>query len=326
MSIQFRKRILALARTIEAAHSIILTTHLGHDGDAIGSMLAVYHVLEKYGKQLRMVLNEPLSEQYAFLPGSDKIENLANAGIECDLLISFDCDCNSDRSGVSNMSINAGTRICIDHHQSNVCKNPFCMLDVNASATAEFLLELLMKLGIKISSEVATCLYAAITTDTGNFRFSNTSAKTMRLCAALIEMGVDVAYVNEELSVRDFMSIQVLSEALATMKQELPNVVSLTLDKALCKKAGGKTDNFINYARYIKGCEAALLFKASPDDAIVRVSLRFKNADAAAFAAFFGGGGHAKAAGFSVEGDLQSVRCVVLNKLSVFMQQAQCKG
>ncbi|MFA6075876.1 MAG: DHH family phosphoesterase [Negativicutes bacterium] len=322
MNKQIVNNTMQVAQAIEAAQNIVLTTHLHHDGDGIGSMLALYHVLIAKHKTVRMILNEPLSEQFGFLEAYVAIENCHGQTIDCDLLIVLDTDCSDiDRCGIKGTKLNYGQLCCIDHHASNRCVTSLCIVDTTVAATGELLYDLFGIASIPVNKVIAECLFVAISTDCGSFRYANTTAKTLRIAAALLDKGVRPETSSEAIGAKSFVNTIILSKILNTLEKFDGNIVSLTINNELLKTLDDDSDNYVDYARKVIGCEAAVLFK-EVEPRLIKLSLRFKYKDASQFAQRYGGGGHPRAAGFSIAGELSEIKTKIIKKLKDYLQQA----
>ncbi|MEI6285074.1 MAG: DHH family phosphoesterase [Bacillota bacterium] len=306
---------------INEATSFVLTTHLNHDADGIGSMLALYHVLIGLNKKVRMVLNEPFSENLTFLEGYEAIENCAGQSISCDLLIVLDIDCaDLNRRGTKGSRIDYRQLFCIDHHASNRCASILCLVDTTVAATGELLYDLLGLASININKIVADCLFVAISTDCGSFRYSNTTSKTMRIAAALIDKGVRPEISNEAIESKSFANTIALSKILSSLEIFEEHIVVLTINNELLVSLDDDSDNYVDYARKVTGCNAAVLFK-EVKPRLIKLSLRLKYSNAAKFSERYGGGGHARAAGFSITGDLYEIKAKIIEELKDYLRQ-----
>ena len=309
------------ARAINEATSFVLTTHLNHDADGIGSMLALYHVLIGLNKKVRMILNEPFSENITFLEGYAAIENCTGQSINCDLLIVLDIDCaDLNRRGTRGSIIDYENMFCIDHHASNRCASALCLIDTTAAATGELLYDLIGLAKISINKVIADCLFVAISTDCGSFRYSNTTSKTMRIAAALLDKGVRPEISNEAIESKSFSNTIALAKILSTLEIFEEHIVVLTINNDLLLSLDEDSDNYVDYARKVTGCNAAVLFK-EVKPGVIKLSLRFKYASAVIFSERYGGGGHDRAAGFSISGDLDRVKMKIIEELKDYLRQ-----
>lgn len=310
----------AIIAIINTCKAIAIVTHVGPEGDTIGSALACYHAFQEWGKEAAVYNPDPLPPELLFLPGANKIRRSQVLPPGWELCMVLDC---SDRGRTGSLLEGLPPQvplINIDHHKSNGRFGAYNWVDETASSTGEMVFRLFKAMARPISRETATCLYAAIITDTGSFRYTNTSPECLRVAAELLELGVVPDQVAEELfEKRDLREIQLLSEALSRLEVSPDGTIAwLTLDKPLLERVGiglEETEGFINYPRSIRGVRVALAFKELAAGSY-KVSLRSKGeVDVSRVAAAFSGGGHRNAAGCILEGDLGEVKGRVLAEI-----------
>ena len=207
-------------RTIIAAlqpcNTILISVHKSPDGDALGSQLALMLALEKMGKTVTAHNLDPVPEIYRFLPHQARITSGPNVVGRFDAMIVLDSD--PPRTGLFAGDYPAATLINIDHHITNPRIWPLTWLDPDASATGEMIYKLIVQAaGVPLDSEIALCLYTAIFTDTGSFRYSNTSPECMRISATLLEAGADPWLVTENVyESYSFNRLKLLGTVLAS--------------------------------------------------------------------------------------------------------------
>ncbi|MDQ7790841.1 MAG: bifunctional oligoribonuclease/PAP phosphatase NrnA [Clostridia bacterium] len=304
-----------LADAIKRCERPLLTGHIMPDGDCIGSVLALALLLEGQGKQVMAVSPDPVPLVYRFLPGIERLAVGAPPAVfEPDAFIMLDCS-DPERVGpdlVKYLDKPGVTVINVDHHVSTRPYAHYNYIDPGAAAVGEIVYDLSFVLGASITHEVATCLYTAIFTDTGSFRYDNTTSGTHRRVARLIDQGVSPAEVNTAIyEERRLESIRLLHAALGSVELNPSGQVawaSLTTER---EAALGATDEdgegIINYVRMINGVEVAALFRETKPS-VFKVSLRSKRyVDVSALAQEFGGGGHPRAAGCTISGALDEV-------------------
>lgn len=303
---------ITLERTADllSRHSnIIITAHVHPDGDSLGSMLGLAHYLSIKNKTIQLLIDDDVPAVYHFLPGSEMIEQPGSQRIKADLLVILDAS-DLERIGRVKDVVDAPI-LNIDHHISNTKFADYLFLDSHAAATGEIILRLLKLMDANISTDIATCLYTAIATDCGFFRYANTSADTMRYCAELIDYGVKPHLVSEELEAKPLASVINLSKILQTLELFFDGKIATITILAEMLEDNESTDGFINYPRIIEGVEIAVMFKPT-DNGTCRVSLRSKHVDVSKIALHFGGGGHARAAGCTINGSLAKVKAEVI--------------
>ncbi len=294
---------------------ILLSVHKNPDGDALGSQLALLFALEKLGKSVVAHNLDPVPEIYRFLPASERIRWGSMVEGTYDTIVVLDAD--PPRTGLFGKDYPFETRINIDHHITNPREWPLTWLEEEACATGEMIYELIGRLNIPMDREIALCLYTAIFTDTGSFRYSNTTPKSMRIAADLIEAGADSWMVTENVYESfAFRRIKLLGNVLSGMERSDDGKIAwVVVTDDLFRQFGAAaedTDNFVNFVRSTKGVEVAILFRQTAA-AQYKISLRSKGrVDLSGLAQALGGGGHKNAAGSVLDGTLDAVRKRVL--------------
>jgi phosphoesterase RecJ-like protein len=234
-------------------------------------------------------------------------------------------DADPPRTGLFNGNYPADTRINIDHHITNPAEWTLTWLDPAASATGEMVYELIKQLGIAMDRDIALCLYTAIFTDTGSFRYSNTTPACMRIAADLIEAGADSWLVTENVYESfAYRRIKMLGMVLSGMERSEDGKIGwVVVTDELYRRFGATaedTDNFVNFVRSTKGVEVAVLFRQTAA-AQYKISLRSKGrVDLSGLAQALGGGGHKNAAGCTLDGTLDETRKRVLDAVSASIQ------
>lgn len=292
------------AALLENSNTIVLTAHVQPDGDCLGSMLALNEYLLSLGKNVKMILDDDVPALYKFLPGYQSIFKPASSVISADLLIVLDAS-DIERIGKVKEHVEAPI-LNIDHHVSNTKFADYWYIDPRSAATGEIILQLIRLLNGAITADIATCLYTAIATDCGFFRYANTTPQTMRYAADLIEYGARPNLISESMESKPFESILTLAKVLETL--ELHHHGKIATIKVLPDTLTvlDSTEGFINYPRVIEGVEIAIMFKVMSDNT-VRISFRSKTVDVSQLALAFGGGGHARAAGCAIMGRIDDV-------------------
>ena len=292
--------------------TFLITTHESPDGDAVGSTLACAQILRSMGKEASVVLSDGVPVIYRRLPFSDSVVQSTEEAPEAEAAIILECD------GVARTRLTGLERhylINIDHHAT---ARPFAdvnWIDTSACATAEMIFLLARKAGVKLSPEVATCLYTAVLTDTGAFCFPGTTARTFELAEELVRCGADPVHIAHNVYFSTSLSkMRLLGGALSSLSRH-GNLVWMHVSHDMmerCEATEEDCEGLVNYALAIGGIEVALFFRELPGGDF-RVSLRSKgHVNVAAVAEFFGGGGHECASGCSVNGPLaEAVRQVL---------------
>jgi phosphoesterase RecJ-like protein len=282
----------------------ILTSHARPDGDAVGSTLACAQILRAMGKQASVVLSDGVPGIYGPLPFTELVLHTAEQAPDAEAVIILECDsiARTRLTGIERHYL-----INIDHHAT---ARPFAdvnWIDPDACATAEMIFRLAREAGVKISPEVATCLYTAVLTDTGSFCFHGTTERTFALAQELVRSGADPVRIAHNVYLSTNMSkMRLLGAALNNLHRD-GTLAWMYVDCATmerCEAIEGDCEGLVNYALAIQGIEVALFFREQPDG-FFRVSLRSKGmVNVANVAAAFGGGGHECASGCAVEGPL----------------------
>ncbi len=303
---------------LQKCTKILLSVHISPDGDALGSQLALMRALEKIGKTITSHNLDPVPEIYRFLPNADRIRVGLPVIGEYDAIIVLDTD--PPRTGLFDASPPANILINIDHHITNPAPWPNTWLDPNAAATGEMIYNLIRRLGIPFDRDIALCLYTAIFTDTGSFRYSNTSPESMKISANLLEAGADPWLVTENVYESfAFRRLKLLGNVLAGMdRSEDGRVAWVVVTDEMYRRTGTSaedTDNFVNFVRSVKGVEVAILFRQIGAEEY-KISMRSKGrVDLSSLAQSFGGGGHRNAAGGKAKGSLQEVTIKVVGEV-----------
>lgn len=296
------------AAKLLAAENIIITAHVNPDGDALGSSLALYQMLLKRGKRVQVLIDDDIPELFSFLPHIETIKKPDLEGYQADLLVLLDVS--MDRVGRVIEKCPAPV-LNIDHHITNDEKADFLYLDAEKAATAEIIYLLAKELAVVPDAATAVCIYTGIFTDTGNFRYSNTSAFTMRAAADMVEAGAKPNMVSEALEKRSFKEVQDKARAMQTVEMSADGrVAGLYIDNPLYESLD-TTEGFIDGVRIIDTVRVAVLMK-EVEPGRCRVSMRSKGVDVSGVAAAFGGGGHIRAAGCTIERPLTEAKAELL--------------
>jgi len=298
-----------LADEIRATDRFLLTTHEGPDGDALGSMLALHQILKLLGKDSVMFLAAkefPLPVEYRFLP-LEEVFHEPPADLADRVVVFLDCG-NIDRMPVGWLRRDDSRILNVDHHHDNTRFGDVNVVDTEASSTAEIVFGLAEELGVELTPEIAAALYVGLITDTGRFMYENTDADAHRMAAALIEAGVDVDDIYRRLYERvPIEKLRLVSRALDKIERVDDGRLSLTHLTAEDYRATGAseelTEGIIDFLRALEGTLVAAMIRDKSEGASRKVSLRSVDGsvDVSRIAREMGGGGHARAAGFSTD-------------------------
>lgn len=306
-----------------ARRRFVVVSHLRPDGDALGSQIAFGLCLLALGKEVSVWNEDGMLDKLRFLPGSELVSRppLEEEPREFDVLVALDTATHV-RLGTPLRAIR-GTPLVInlDHHVSNPRYGDLAHVDAESPATGQVLFEFFSSQGLPITVEMATNLFAAISTDTGSFQYASTTARTYEIAAELIRLGVDFSALSGQLyGSYPLRRLRLLQALLHTLKLTADDrVASFSLSLATARETGATPEDnegLIDYIRSIDTVQAAVFFEEMADG-LVRVSMRSKtpSVNVSAICARFGGGGHVLAAGARVRGTLVDVETRVLGAI-----------
>lgn len=298
---------------------VLILPHILPDGDTIGSALALFLALKKMGKEPWILLDDDIPYNLGTLPVQYIVREI-NPIPELDTVISIDCSDLSRLGSRSQYIHSAGLSVNIDHHITNTLFGDINIVDHQAAATGEIIYSLIHAMGVALDCEIATCLYTAISTDTGSFKYSNTTSKTHEIAADLLRNGIRLNEITTELyQNKPSYQIKLLSTVLNTLEFHYQGQLAiLHVTENMLRNTGASTsdtDGLIEYARDIKGVEVAILLKElKPGE--IKVGLRSKyHIDVSKIAGEFGGGGHSKASGCTIHGSIDDAKNKLLRVL-----------
>lgn len=317
----------AAAQFLQSKRHLCIASHVNPDGDAIGSTLAMGLGLTDLGRRIVMFNQDGVPSGLRFLPGSDQITKHIPTPAQCDALVLLDCS-ELDRAGdaVAELAQHMPVLV-IDHHlQKEVPPGAHC-IDSKAAATAELVYHVLRATGAQITPDMATALYCGLATDTGQFRYANTTASTLRLAGELVALGAEPWRIASALTEQQNPAVlRLLPMVLETLELHCDGRCALlTMAQEMLFEARATPDlaeDFINYGRSLAGVEVALFCKETPDRTQWKVSLRSRQVvDVARIARQFGGGGHYHAAGCTLTGNLATVRATILEAVRIHLTE-----
>ncbi|MCL7451650.1 MAG: bifunctional oligoribonuclease/PAP phosphatase NrnA [Anaerolineae bacterium] len=303
----------AISAEIEQAQRVLLVTHVGPDGDAIGSLLGLGALLEAQGKEVTLACEDPVPESYRFLPGSDAV--VQATGGRYDLLVSLDCSDQRRMGDVVPENLAGLPLINIDHHLTNSRFGTINWVDASAVATTQMVLALAEALGWRVTRQVAICLLNGLVTDTRSFRTSNVDLAAMRAVLRLMEAGASLPEIaRQALEQRPLASVRLWADAVEDLRLEDGILwTSVTLD--MRQRHGMSENDFSGLANSLSGIReaSAVVVFTEREDGLVDVGMRASpGLNVAGAALRLGGGGHPQAAGCTLEGDLRQVQDRVL--------------
>ena len=301
-------------RELSRVRSIVLTTHINADGDALGSMIALYLFLRQRGIRVNMWLDDELPSMYSFLPEVDKIVRPPASFAQGDLIVVLDAG-DAGRTG-SSFSSFRGRSMNIDHHLSNSDFADVTVIDEAVAATGILILRMLEESGDMITKDMATCLYTAIATDCGFFRYANTDSQTLHAAARLVSYGAEPHSISEQIQTMPLSRITALSRVLDTLEvSDCGKVATIVVPAGVASTDVEDTEGFIDYPRNIAGVEVAIMFKPSTEKETVKMSFRSRRLNVSELAQSMGGGGHARAAGCTLKGTILEIKPRVLTRV-----------
>lgn len=310
-------RLIDIFNILDKAESILFLTHVIIDGDSAGSARAIAGAMAGRGKLSHIFTGEVLPDNIAFLKNDlfiDKEEDLLD---HYDVVMAVDCSDTSRFKNRAELFERGSVTVNVDHHGTNDYYSGYNYVDPDAAAAGEIIFDMLEEGGVEISPEIAEGLYTAIVTDTGRFQYSNTTAKTHRIAAKLLESGID----QNKLSVQIYQNVR-------KEKYVLEGLIMKTLklydegrfafaycSQEMFEEAGAEvqdSDGMVELLRDINTVEVACFAKETKAG-VYKVGFRSKyDADVSVIAQQFDGGGHKKASGCSVSGNIDEVRDKIL--------------
>ncbi|QIB69046.1 bifunctional oligoribonuclease/PAP phosphatase NrnA [Aminipila butyrica] len=294
-----------IAEILVASKSVLLFPHTHMDGDALGSSAALCAALRKLGKQAYILIEDEIA---AFLKFLDK--DFCTSDLEIisqpDVCLCMDCGDVSRFQKREEKFLSGKQKGCLDHHTTTVPFADFNYIDSTAAATGEIVYDLLQELPVELDKEIGSALFAAITTDTGNFQYSNTTGKTHQIAADLWDRGVDYNEVSVELYQNNRLEKLLLQtrilQGLHVFAGGQAAICGFT--EEMLRETGGLRDEaegVVEIMRNIAGVELAIFVKEVSSQEC-KVSMRSKKyVDVAAIGQKLGGGGHVRAAGCTVK-------------------------
>lgn len=301
-----------IKKTLKSAESALIAGHTDPDGDSIGSSLALAMLLEKLDITTFIYSQDGIPKIYRFLPWTERVINKVPENRRYDVALVLDSS-DIDRVGDKlNLREVAASIINIDHHPDNTHFGNINFVE-NSSSVAEQVYQMAKYFKVELDRNMAECLYIAIITDTGNFRYENTSEATFSMVAELIKHGVCTHEVTTRIyDSKSIPSIRISALALSQLEFSDDRKLAWTVvSEEMMHKAGAKGEDLIGLVdqiRSIDGVEVAILFKEE-DEGKVKINFRSKHRiNVSEIAKHFGGGGHIKAAGAIIDGSLEKVK------------------
>ena len=313
--------------TIRFNQRFLVATHIRPDGDAVGSVLSMTHMLRLLGKQAEPYCHDPVPIAYRFLPAAQSIRDRVPQPSLYEVAILVDCgEFLRVGTALAEFISRVPFLISIDHHVSHASFGNIFWNKTSASSTCEMLYDLCLRLPLTIDADLATTLYTGLLADSGSFRFSNTNQRVLEIAANLVAAGAEPAFIAEQVyDSASVQSLRLLARTLATLSFFADDRLATAemTQRMFSETATNPADaeGFINFLRSVKSVEMAMLFREGTDDKI-HVSMRSKgNVDVANFAQRQGGGGHRHAAAFEVSGTLETARSRFTSEALNYLEQ-----
>ena len=309
---------------IEKRNRFAITSHVRPDGDSLGSSLGLFWLLRALNKDVEVVMRDSAPHSYLKLPGADAIRVTPAVDRDYDGVFVIECS-DIDRPGL--IDLEKQFVVNIDHHSTTELFGTVNWIDSTASAVGEMIYNLCKATGVRVTKEIAECVYTALLTDTGSFHYSNTTERTFKIASELVRIGVKPAKTAEAIfGSYQWPKIELLGQVLATARRDETGQVAWmrqTLEMQERTRASDEdTDGFVNYPLAVGEVEATALFKESAPG-VYRTSLRSKgDVNVAKIAEQFGGGGHRNAAGCTLKGDWDEIEQQVVPLLRDAVERA----
>ena len=313
---------------IDRFESFALLSHVRPDGDAIGSILGLGLALEAAGKRVRLINEDGVPENLAFMAGSDRVETPPAAPVEVDVVIALDTAAHARLGEKALASVSGCERwINIDHHRSNPGYGTLNHIDSSSPATGEIVYRLIRELGLPLPAASRDAIYVAVSTDTGSFQYAGTTAAVYEMAADLVREGLDVGGINALIyDNHPFRRVELMRALLNTLELKGGGrVAHWELSQETARGLGVKpedSEGLIDIIRAVQGVIVAIFFEELPDGKI-RVSMRSKDSrvDVCRICQQFGGGGHALAAGIRMAGPMAEAKAAVLTAVEATLAE-----
>ena len=301
---------------LRGAENVLILCHKNPDGDTIGCAGALCLALKALGKNAAVLCSDPIPSLYDFM-GLELFDSSFTPGFVVAVDVAS-IQLFGDRNNVQKYAEHVD--LCIDHHASNSGYAYETLLDPGAAAACELMIDVIEEMGVPLTPAIADCLYTGISTDTGCFRFSSTTARTHKAAARVMEAGANIEMLNARLfESRSRGRIEIEKMALESLEYFFDGrcaMICLTWDQIVTSGvAGAELEDLTSLPRSIEGVEVGLTLRQQKDGSY-RISIRTAGAvDACAIARHLGGGGHARAAGCEISGNLDNARYAVLGEV-----------
>jgi bifunctional oligoribonuclease and PAP phosphatase NrnA len=309
---------------IEAKRRFAITSHIRPDGDSLGSSLGLYWLLRALDKEVEVIMRDPVPHSYQQLPGAKDVRVSPTVDPSYHAVFVIEC---SDITRPGLLDLDKQFVVNIDHHSTTALFGTINWIDSTASAVGEMVYNLCKATGVRVTKEIAECVYTALITDTGSFHYSNTTERTFKVASELVRTGVKPAKTAEAVFASyPWCRIQLMGAVLSTARRDASGRVacmrqSLEMQQE-AQASDEDADGFVNYPLTVEEVEAvAMLKECAPGT--YRTSLRSKgDVNVAKVAEMFGGGGHRNAAGCTLKGTWEEAESVIVRLLQEAVQRA----
>lgn len=307
-----------ILKIIKESKKIAISFHTSPDGDSLGSSLGLLQGLRKLNKFAYLLCKEGIPDNFIFLPCSNEVIESTGKVLEgTDCVIVLDCGNTGRINGDIELGSKEYTIINIDHHVSNELYGHLNYVDTNSACMGEIVYQMLKDLGVEIDRDIATCLYTSILTDTGSFRYSNTTSVTHSIAGNLINTGIDFSSIHRLVfDSKDFDRFKLYGMVFDTMELINDQICVMTVTKDMFTKLNidpdTDTSDIVSFGNGIKPVEITILLKEKENE--IKISLRSKSkVDVRKIAETIGGGGHIRAAGASIKNkSLREVKNILI--------------
>jgi phosphoesterase RecJ-like protein len=318
------KELSTVADILRKGERFFLGSHKDPDGDAIGSLLALGEALLLSGKQVVHFNEGPIVDTLAYLPGIERVVGSLNPKTRFDAVVILDCATRKRVGRISPDLDGRGLLINIDHHENNTRFGDLNIVDGESSSVGEIIYRLIRAADLPMNERIAENIFVAIQTDTGSFKYSNTTKEAFAIAGEMFDWGVDPWRISRRvLDGYTVGKLQLLADALKKIEVYHEGRVGvMTITREMHYEAGAEyldADRFVDFPRYITGVEVAVLIREL-ENGSYRFNLRSNDSvNVADIASHFGGGGHPRAAAFTRQGSVESVKHEFLDEALLFL-------
>lgn len=309
---------------IEAKRRFAITSHIRPDGDSLGSSLGLYWLLRALEKDVEVLMRDDVPHAYQQLPGAKDVRITPSVNPAYHAVFVIEC---SDITRPGLIDLDKQFVVNIDHHSTTALFGNINWIDSTASAVGEMIYNLCKATGVRVTKEIAECVYTALITDTGSFHYSNTTERTFKVASELVRTGVKPAKTAEAVFASyPWSRIELMGSVMSTARRDETGRVAClrqSLEMQQQAKASDEdADGFVNYPLTVGEVEAVAMLKEC-EPGIYRTSLRSKgDVNVAKVAEQFGGGGHRNAAGCTLQGSWDEAETLIMSLLQDAVRRA----